>query len=97
MLEREYKRLPKMEEVEKKTKELNKQIEDLKLEIGQRTLEGKNLREELLAKNREIELELKELEAEVEQQEKLKEDLIQVHSLPGQLVKEMDKMNKHKK
>ncbi|XP_071815869.1 coiled-coil domain-containing protein 146-like [Apostichopus japonicus] len=96
MLEREYKRLPKMEEVEKKTKELNKQIEDLKLEIGQRTLEGKNLREELLAKNREIELELKELEAEVEQQEKLKEDLIQVHSLPGQLVKEMDKMNKHK-
>ncbi|XP_072026353.1 coiled-coil domain-containing protein 146-like [Amphiura filiformis] len=96
MLEREYNRLPKKEEIEKQTKELNKQIEDLRIEIGQRKLEAKNLREELGTRDRQIELENKELETFIEEQENLKDKLVQVHSLPGQLVKEMDKMNKAK-
>ena len=97
MLEREYNRLPKKEEIEKQTKELNKQSEDLRIEIGQRKLEAKNLREELGTRDRQIELENKELETFIEEQEKLKDKLVQVHSLPGQLVKDMDKMNKAKK
>ncbi|XP_041460505.1 coiled-coil domain-containing protein 146-like [Lytechinus variegatus] len=96
MLEREYDRLPKKEEIEKRTKELNKNVDELRQEIGQRKLEAKNLKEELAMRNRQIDLELKELEGEVETQEKLKEDLVAVHSLPGQLIKEMDKMNKAK-
>ncbi|XP_038067979.1 coiled-coil domain-containing protein 146-like [Patiria miniata] len=96
MLEREYSRLPKKEEIDKQTKELTKHIEELRLEIGQRQLEAKNLREELTARERQVELERKEVERELEQQEKLKEDLVQVHSLPGQLIKDMDKMNKQK-
>ncbi|XP_072181857.1 coiled-coil domain-containing protein 146-like [Diadema setosum] len=96
MLEREYDRLPKKEEIEKRTKELTKHVEELRMEIGQRQLEAKNLKEELAMRNRQIDLELKELEGEVETQEKLKEDLVAVHSLPGQLIKEMDKMNKAK-
>ncbi|XP_033110097.1 coiled-coil domain-containing protein 146-like [Anneissia japonica] len=96
MLEREYSRLPKKDEIDKQTKELTKGIEDLRVEIAQRKLEAKNLREELETKNRQVMIEKKEMEKTVEQVEKLKDDLVQVHSLPGQLVKEMDKMNKHK-
>ncbi|XP_030856124.1 coiled-coil domain-containing protein 146 [Strongylocentrotus purpuratus] len=96
MLEREYDRLPKKEEVEKRTKELNKNVDELRQEIGQRKLEAKNLKEELAMRKRQIDLEMKELESETETQEKLKEDLVAVHSLPGQLIKEMDKMNKAK-
>lgn len=65
MLEREYDRLPKKEEVEKRTKELNKNVDELRQEIGQRKLEAKNLKEELAMRKRQIDLEMKELESEV--------------------------------
>ncbi|XP_071960472.1 coiled-coil domain-containing protein 146-like [Antedon mediterranea] len=96
MLEREYDRLPKKDEIEKQTKELTKSIEDLRVEIAQRKLEAKNLREELETKNRQVMIEKKELENTTEKVEKLKDELVQVHSLPGQLAKEIDKMSKHK-
>ncbi|XP_006816366.1 coiled-coil domain-containing protein 146-like [Saccoglossus kowalevskii] len=96
MLEREYSRMPKKEEIDKQTKELEKNIKELKVEIAQRQLEAKNLREELENKNRVVDVEVKELEKEIEKQENLKGELVSVQTLPGQYIKEMDRMNKHR-
>ncbi|XP_078000623.1 coiled-coil domain-containing protein 146-like [Glandiceps talaboti] len=96
MLEREYSRMPKKENIEKQTKELEKNIADLRVEIAQRQLEAKNLREELENRNRQVDIGLKELEKEIEKQENAKGELVQVQTLPGQYIKEMDKMNKAK-
>ncbi|XP_070559070.1 coiled-coil domain-containing protein 146-like [Ptychodera flava] len=96
MLEREYSRMPKKEEIEKQTKELEKNIGDLRVEIAQRQVEVKNLKEELDNRNRQVDIELKDLEKEVEKMENFKGELVQVQTLPGQYIKEMDRMNKHK-
>ena len=98
MLEREYNRLPKKEEIEKQTKELEQTDRGSQnRNWGSASWKPRICRADLETRERQIELEDKELETFVEEQEKLKDKLVQVHSLPGQLVKEMDKMNKAKK
>uniref|UniRef100_F6ZCC7 Cilia- and flagella-associated protein 58 central coiled coil domain-containing protein n=1 Tax=Ciona intestinalis TaxID=7719 RepID=F6ZCC7_CIOIN len=96
LLKREYERIPKQDEVEAKKREIENQTEQLKKENAQRILELKNLREDLEAKDRQNGLDAKELETKIEEREGLKNNLVQIHGVPTQLSKEIDKINKQK-
>ncbi|XP_078495204.1 coiled-coil domain-containing protein 146 [Ciona intestinalis] len=96
LLKREYERIPKQDEVEAKKREIENQTEQLRKENAQRILELKNLREDLEAKDRQNGLDAKELEAKIEEREGLKNNLVQIHGVPTQLSKEIDKINKQK-
>lgn len=60
------------QEMEKREKQLQSDIEELKKEIAQRHIESKTLREDLEATNRQIVLDNKEYEKLVDELENLK-------------------------
>ena len=62
LLEKEFSRLPKKEEVEKQMKDYSQEIEDLKVEIAQRTHEGKNLKGEFVSQGEQVHALFKEVE-----------------------------------
>lgn len=94
LLQRDYERTPKLEEIEQKKSELKSQNETLKKENAQRQLELKNLKEDIEAKHWQNSVEQKEVDALVLRQEALKTDMVQVHGIPTQIAKEIDKSNK---
>ncbi|XP_064633168.1 coiled-coil domain-containing protein 146-like [Lineus longissimus] len=96
LIDREYSRMPKAGEVEKKIQELQVATNDLKKEIAQRQQEAKNLREDVEIRNRQVANDNKEYEKEVEEMEKLKGELVGVNSLPNQIAKEADKLQRQK-
>ncbi|KAJ8301978.1 hypothetical protein KUTeg_020965 [Tegillarca granosa] len=96
LMEKEYARMPKKSEMEKKEKQLQSDIEELKKEIAQRHIESKTLREDLEATNRQIVLDNKEYEKLVDELENLKGDLVQINTLPNQIAKEADKLGRQK-
>lgn len=72
LLEREYGRMPKKEEIEKQLKDLETSVEDLKVEIAQRTHEGNNLKEELSSREQLIEALQKKVEKKEIDEQNLK-------------------------
>lgn len=72
LLEKEFKRMPKKEEIEKKVKDYTKDIEDVKVEIAQRIHESKNLREECQTREEQYGNLLKELEQLEKEEQQLK-------------------------
>ncbi|KAG8577136.1 hypothetical protein GDO81_010074 [Engystomops pustulosus] len=72
LLEREYERIPKTGELEKKAKLLKETSDELQKENTQRILEIKALKEDLASKEREIQREQTELEKTQEKQEIIK-------------------------
>jgi len=96
IIEREYNRLPKQGEVEKKIKELQNGTEEMKREILQRQAEKKTLSEDLQSTSHQIATDKKEYEKLMEELEMLKSNLVQINSLPGQTAKEADKIQRQK-
>lgn len=96
IMEREYARMPKQGEIEKKIKELQAACEEMKKEINNRQLESKTLKEDVENTKRENLLEAKEVEKSQDEMEKLKAELVQVNTLPNQLAKEADKLARQK-
>ncbi|XP_046573953.1 LOW QUALITY PROTEIN: coiled-coil domain-containing protein 146-like [Haliotis rubra] len=96
IVEREYERLPKQGEIEKKIKQLQAACDEMRKEIGQSQNEAKNLREDLEANQRQLGLDNKEYEELTEKMEKLKGDLVQINTVPGQIAKEADKIARQK-
>uniref|UniRef100_H2Z879 Coiled-coil domain containing 146 n=1 Tax=Ciona savignyi TaxID=51511 RepID=H2Z879_CIOSA len=96
LLQREYERVPKKDEVEAKKREIENQTEQQRKENAQRVLELKNLREDLETKDRQNGMDAKELEGKMEEVEGLKNSLVQIHGVPTQLSKEIDKIHKQK-
>ncbi|XP_050405069.2 coiled-coil domain-containing protein 146 [Patella vulgata] len=96
LVEREYSRLPKQGEVEKKIKELQTACDDMRKEIAQRQNESKNLREDLDTANRQMVTEKKEYEKLNDEMEKLKGELVQIQTIPGSIMKESDKLTRQK-
>ncbi|CAK8672362.1 coiled-coil domain-containing protein 146-like [Clavelina lepadiformis] len=96
LLKREYERIPKQDEIETKKREIENQSEQTKKENAQRIIELKNLREDLETKQRQNTMDLKELEGRIEEQENLKNSLVQIHGIPTQTSKEIDKIHKQK-
>ena len=72
LLEREYSRRPKIEELDKQLKDLNTNIDDLKIEIAQRSHERNNLKDEMSVREHQIEVLLKNVEKKEVDQQNLK-------------------------
>ena len=72
LLEKEFNRMPKKEEIEKKAKDYTKDIEDVKVEIAQKVHESKNLREECQTREEQFGNLLKELEQLEKEEQQLK-------------------------
>lgn len=96
LLEREYSRMPKAGEIEKKIKELQTACDEMKKEIVQRQLEVKTLKEDLDTATRQNTQESKEYEKLVDTMENLKGKLVQVNTIPNQIAKEADKLARKK-
>ncbi|KAM5173074.1 coiled-coil domain-containing protein 146 [Mantella aurantiaca] len=94
LLEREHERMPKVGELEKRAKLLKEASDELQKENTQRLLEIKALKEDLVSKEKEIQKEQSELEKEIEQQEVIKDELVQIQQIPVQLAKDMEKINR---
>ncbi|KAL3853073.1 hypothetical protein ACJMK2_016653 [Sinanodonta woodiana] len=96
IMDREYARMPKQGEIEKKIKELQAAADEMKKEISQRQLEAKTLREDLEHAQRQCSLDSKEYEKLQDKLENLKGDLVQVNAVPSQIAKEADKLARQK-
>ncbi|XP_074873192.1 coiled-coil domain-containing protein 146 [Carettochelys insculpta] len=94
LLQREYERIPKQGETEKKIKVLKENCEELRKETIQRKMEIKALKEDVTAKQKLMLREQKEVEELLEQQNNLKDELVHIHAIPVQLGKEMDKIKR---
>ncbi|XP_013065193.2 coiled-coil domain-containing protein 146-like [Biomphalaria glabrata] len=96
IIQREYSRLPKQGEIEKKIKELQNGNEEMRKEVLQRQNEVKTLVEDLDRTNHQIAHDKKEFEKLTEDMEKLKAELVQINFVPGQTAKEADKILRQK-
>ena len=94
MLEKEYSRMPKADEIEKEMKEINKFIEEMKVEVAKRTQECKSLKEELESRDDEVIQIQMECEKKLYEDQNLKEELLQIHSQPAHLLKQVDLMSR---
>ncbi|XP_069834159.1 coiled-coil domain-containing protein 146 [Dendropsophus ebraccatus] len=94
LLEREYERIPKIGELEKRAKLVKETSEELQKENTQRILEIKALKEDLALKEKDIQKEQTELEKIKEQQELIKDELVRVQYIPEQIGKDIEKINR---
>ncbi|XP_064230872.1 coiled-coil domain-containing protein 146 isoform X3 [Aotus nancymaae] len=88
---KEFEKMPKPGEIEKKTKILRESTEELRKEIMQKKLEIKNLREDFVSKQKQLLKEQKELEELLEHQVVLKDELAHHQTIPVQIGKEIEK------
>ncbi|KAG8439966.1 hypothetical protein GDO86_005944 [Hymenochirus boettgeri] len=94
LLEREYERMPKAGDYEKRIQMLKENVKELQKENTQRKMEIKAMKEDLETKQKETEREKNELEKKLEQQEVCKEELVQLNYVPQQIGKEIEKINR---
>ncbi|XP_072097721.1 coiled-coil domain-containing protein 146 isoform X1 [Mobula birostris] len=94
MYRKDFERLPKAADFEKKTKVLKENCIELKHDIKQRKREIKLSKEELETKLEDVKNSQKELEKKAESEATLKLDLVQLHTIPSQLAKDMQKLNR---
>ncbi|XP_010635255.1 coiled-coil domain-containing protein 146 isoform X3 [Fukomys damarensis] len=93
---KEFEKIPKPGETEKKMKVLRESTEELRKEIIQKKLEIKNLREDLASKQKQLIKEQKELEDVLEHQVVLKDEVVQHQTIPIQIGKEIEKITRRK-
>lgn len=93
---KEFEKIPKPGEIEKKTKLLKESTEELRKEVIQKRLEIKNLREDVVSKQKQLMKEQKELEELLDYQVGLKDDVVHHQSVPVQITKEIEKLTRRK-
>lgn len=93
---KEFEKIPKPGEIEKKTKLLRESTEELRKEVIQKRLEIKNLREDVVSKQKQLMKEQKELEELLDFQVGLKDDVVHHQSVPVQITKEIEKLTRRK-
>ncbi|XP_023580091.1 coiled-coil domain-containing protein 146 isoform X2 [Octodon degus] len=93
---KEFEKIPKPGEIEKRMKILKESTEELRKEIIQKKLEIKNLREDLASKQKQLVKERKELEEVLEHQVVLKDEVVQHQTIPIQIGKEIEKIMRKK-
>ncbi|XP_054419850.1 coiled-coil domain-containing protein 146 [Pteronotus mesoamericanus] len=96
LITKEFEKIPKPGEMEKKMRLLKESTEELRKEIMQKKLEIKNLREDLTSKQKQLLKEQKELEELLECQVNLKDEVVQHQSIPVQIGKEIEKTTRKK-
>lgn len=92
ILKREYNRMPKPQELERRIEQLKAQNNEISKEITQRQEEIKELNQTIADKNGAIETRKKELKEALEAVEGYKSDYVQVNTLPMQISKECDRL-----
>eukprot|EP00116_Pleurobrachia_bachei_P001498 sb/3461760/ len=90
----EVEKCPKPGLVETQKKELSKAVEELKVEVAQRSHEIRRLTEELNDKAKHTSYELKEIETCGEEQANLKVELVRCRSAPGHISKQVESLGK---
>ncbi|XP_008575774.1 PREDICTED: coiled-coil domain-containing protein 146 [Galeopterus variegatus] len=93
---KEFEKIPKPGEMEKKMKILRESTEELRKETMQKKLEIKNLREDLTSKQKQLLKEQKELEELLEHQVVLKDEVAHHQTIPVQIGKEIEKTTRRK-
>ncbi|XP_012915940.1 coiled-coil domain-containing protein 146 isoform X1 [Mustela putorius furo] len=93
---KEFEKIPKPGEMEKKMRLLRESTEELRKEIIQKKLEIKNLREDLASKQKQLLKEQKELEELLEYQVNLKDEVVHHQAVPVQIGKEIEKTTRKK-
>uniref|UniRef100_G3QZN6 Coiled-coil domain containing 146 n=1 Tax=Gorilla gorilla gorilla TaxID=9595 RepID=G3QZN6_GORGO len=93
---KEFEKIPKPGEMEKKMKILRESTEELRKEIMQKKLEIKNLREDLASKQKQLLKEQKELEELLGHQVVLKDEVAHHQTIPVQIGKEIEKITRKK-
>ncbi|XP_011910082.1 PREDICTED: coiled-coil domain-containing protein 146 isoform X2 [Cercocebus atys] len=93
---KEFEKIPKPGEMEKKMKILRESTEELRKEVMQKKLEIKNLREDLASKQKQLLKEQKELEELLEHQVVLKDEVAHHQTIPVQIGKEIEKITRKK-
>ncbi|KAL6081483.1 hypothetical protein STEG23_031700, partial [Scotinomys teguina] len=96
LIQKEFEKIPKPGEMEKKMKILKESTEELRKEVIQKRLEIKLLREDLLSKQKQLLKEQKELDELTGCQVVLKDDVVHHQSIPVQIAKEIEKMTRKK-
>jgi chromosome segregation ATPase len=92
ILDREYARMPKPQELERQIEQLKAQNQELYREIQQRQEEISDMRQSVNDKNVLLETERKDLKELVESIENYKAEYVSVNTLPNQINKEFDKL-----
>jgi chromosome segregation ATPase len=92
LLEREYARMPKPHELERRIDQLTQQNKDLTREITQRKEEISDLKRLIYDKNAHLDAQRKEYKELVESVEDHKNDYVQANAQPHQIAKEIDKI-----
>ncbi|XP_006774970.1 PREDICTED: coiled-coil domain-containing protein 146 [Myotis davidii] len=93
---KEFEKIPKPGEMEKKMRILKESTEELRKEIMQKKSEIKNLREDLTFKQKQLLKEQKELEELLECQVNLKDEVVHHQAIPVQIGKEIEKTTRKK-
>ncbi|KAM9077614.1 coiled-coil domain-containing protein 146 [Megaptera novaeangliae] len=93
---KEFEKIPKPGEMEKKMRILRESTEELRKEVMQKKLEIKNLREDLTSKQKQLLKEQKELEELFKYQVTLKDEVVHHQSIPVQIGKEIEKTTRKK-
>ncbi|XP_063669861.1 coiled-coil domain-containing protein 146 isoform X10 [Pan troglodytes] len=93
---KEFEKITKPGEMEKKMKILRESTEELRKEIMQKKLEIKNLREDLASKQKQLLKEQKELEELLGHQVVLKDEVAHHQTIPVQIGKEIEKITRKK-
>ncbi len=92
ILKREYTRMPKPQELERRIEQLRAQNNEISKELTQRQEEIKDLNQTIMDKNNLIEIRKRELKEALEVVENYKNDYVQVNTLPMQISKECDRL-----
>ncbi|XP_053262677.1 coiled-coil domain-containing protein 146 [Podarcis raffonei] len=94
LIEREYKRMPKATDADKRMKALRESCEELRKETTHRRQEIRALKDDLSLRHKRLTKDQKELEELFRKQEEIKDDLVRLQAIPLQLGKDMDKINR---
>uniref|UniRef100_A0AAR2LVG5 Cilia- and flagella-associated protein 58 central coiled coil domain-containing protein n=1 Tax=Pygocentrus nattereri TaxID=42514 RepID=A0AAR2LVG5_PYGNA len=95
-LEKEYESQPKPVEQEKRYLTLKESCDEMRKEIAQRRQEIRSLTEDMEARHKQMQKEQRELEEKKETIESKEAELAQLLSMPGQLGKEIERINRKK-
>jgi predicted nucleic acid-binding Zn-ribbon protein len=96
LLEREYARMPKPHELERRIDQLKQQNNELSREITQRQEEINELKRTIYDKAAEMDHKKKEYRDLLESVENHKNDYVQANLQPHQIAKEIDKISTEK-
>ncbi|XP_072856804.2 coiled-coil domain-containing protein 146 isoform X1 [Pogona vitticeps] len=94
LVEKEYHRIPKASDSDKRMKALRESCEVLRKEIGQRRQEIRALKEAMSSRQKHLTKEQKEINELLRKQEEIRDELVRVQSIPIQLGKDMEKIHR---